>query len=96
MASEADLVAVLQSALRAPDELVQRVAEFQRLVWDRAPDDAGLGVDATEIFVTLAYDLDFFVPDPRDRAEDASYFGPERARSEIEAALAALAKARNG
>ncbi len=45
-----------------------------------------------EIIRELAYDLEYFEPDPRVRAEDPSFVDETRARQAIEAAAARLRK----
>ena len=49
-----------------------------------------------DIFGDLAYDLDFYEPDPVARAEDSSYYGDERLKEEIQMALEKLANLQDG
>jgi hypothetical protein len=58
---------------------------------DAADDDELVMTDGQKVILRdVAFDLAFFVADPGWRAEDPSYYGPERARSEIENALERL------
>lgn len=47
-----------------------------------------------EILRDLAWDLSFYDSDPRARAEDPSYYGEERLKTEIEEALGKLERLR--
>jgi hypothetical protein len=51
----------------------------------------GVGQQAYDILADLAYDLDFFEPDPFLRVESTSYYGRERLEEEIRTALRRLA-----
>ena len=48
--------------------------------------------DVAEQLRDLAYDLDFFEPDPAARAEDPVYFAEDRAMQEIADALARIGR----
>ena len=78
---------LLREAIADSRRLRATIAEVQRLVWAEK-------VDGTEkekaVLADLALDLDYFEPDPAARKEDASFFGEERAISEIRAALEKL------
>ena len=84
------LVGLVADPVLRPDE----VGEFQQLVWNESEPISGASEEQDEILRSLAYDLDFFEPDDRARAEDPSFFGEERARSEIVEALRAIEPAR--
>ena len=96
MISRPDFVAILDAALRDPIVLEASIRRFQSLVWDTPEADVVVDSREEEVLRDLAYDLEYFVADPKARAEDPSYFGPERAMSEIEAALAKLAAVSGG
>ena len=96
MISKTDIATILEAALRNPSVLEASIRRFQSLVWDTPETDFVVGSREEEVLRDLAYDLEYFVADPKARAEDTSYFGPERARSEIEAALVKLAAASGG
>jgi len=46
-----------------------------------------------DILTDLAYDLDYYEPDPRARQESPSFYGPKRAVELIESALSELRSA---
>jgi hypothetical protein len=94
MSNFSDLVLLLRRALEQPEQLEALVRQFQNLVWDNTSDDLGLDVLQSQVLRELALDLSYFVADPRNRAEDPSYFGPERAVTEIEEALERLGHSR--
>jgi hypothetical protein len=82
------LLVLLREAVAEPVKLPTLVPKFQELVWHSEisyPSEL-----ADETMRDLAYDLDFYVADPKQRAEDSSYFGEERALAEIRSALAAI------
>ena len=82
------LVSILLSALHQADKRKQLIAEFQQRVWD-APEDL-TATQEWEILRDLAYDLDFYEPDAKVRAEDSSFYGDERVEREIKTALKKL------
>ena len=84
------LVALLESTLADPSRLATAVLEFQSTVWNSSSDALRASAKIEDVLRTLAYDLDFYVPDPVTRAEDSSYYGEERAIKEIQHALATL------
>jgi hypothetical protein len=64
------------------------ISQLQRSVWDKEVTYPSQAV--AETLRTLAYDLDYFEPDPNVRAKDRALYGEERAFAEIRAALAEL------
>jgi len=80
-----ELIAMLECALDKPHERARFIAKFQQAVFD-APSSTTNTVE-WQILRNLAYDLDFYEPDPQIRAEDSSYFGDEQAEREIRSAL---------
>lgn len=58
------------------------VKQFQNFIWD----SEGSGAVA-EVLGDLAYDLDFFEPDPKKRSEDPSFFDSNRVKSLVVEAL---------
>jgi len=77
---------LLERAILEPSRLGEIIAQFQHSVWNGAE----ISGAADEILCELAYDLDYFEPDIRARAEDPSFFGEERAIAEIQKALERL------
>jgi hypothetical protein len=85
-----ELVGTLKRALHDPEYLETGIRTFMITV-DAADDDELVMTDGQKVILRdVAFDLAFFVADPEWRAEDPSYYGPERARSEIENALERL------
>ncbi len=83
-----ELVEILRKALGS-EKALSDVGRFQMLVFQSRVLE-GATPDQEEILRTLAHDLDYFVPNESARSEDSSYYGQDRARSEIREALAAL------
>ena len=88
------LIDLLSSALNQPEQRMKFIKEFQEKVWD-ASDDMMASLQ-WDIFGDLAYDLDFYEPDPALRAEDNSFYGDERLKEEIQTALDKLASQQGG
>ncbi len=76
-------VELIDTMLKSPEELDGLVRQFQQIVW-HAP--RGEENEGWEVLGDLAYDLDFYEPDPIKRAEDYSFYGKERAVKEIQTA----------
>jgi hypothetical protein len=55
------------------------VSTFQNLMADTKTSLGSVGAALRD----LAYDLEYFVADPSARAQDASYFGPEKASAMV-------------
>ncbi len=85
--SVADVLELLQAATLEPAKLSEAIRALQALVWKSREWDSGLPTEMVEALADLAYDLDFFEPDPAARAEDPSYFAEDRALQEIAGAL---------
>jgi hypothetical protein len=81
-------VQLLEQAIGSPLSLMENIAAYQRLVLDA--DTLETSEAAEELLRDLAQDLDYFEPDPAMRAEDQSFFGPEKAIEEIRQALRKL------
>jgi hypothetical protein len=73
-------------------DLPSGVVRVQKLIWN-ADDKREEGPQSSpedprwELLRDLAYDLNYYEPDPALRIEDASYFGNERAINEINEVL---------
>ena len=87
MITRAEIMALLQSALRRPGPAVRRI---QTLAWDTPEDQMEIDGQAREVLRDLAYDLGYVLQGTGARGEEPSLFGPERAKAEIQAALAKL------
>lgn len=88
MASSHDqIIESLRGATLEPAKLPEAISAFQTMVWNSEEWESHYSNDAAEVLRELAYDLDFYEPDAAMRAEDASYYGTERAIDQITAAL---------
>jgi hypothetical protein len=87
---ERTLIARLREAVEDPSGLVETIRRVQEAIFDRDAPFSSAAVD--EILGELAYDLDYFQPDPRVRPEDPSFFGEDRALAEISSALERIAR----
>lgn len=83
--SLAGWIAALEQLLADSGQRLEHLRRFQEAVWGEEVADADPDVD--DLLGELAYDLDFYEPDPRARAEDPSFFGDERLEREVRAAL---------
>jgi hypothetical protein len=92
--SSAHAIAMLRQIVDSATGLAWRVDEFRNYVFQR--DEAALPGAVGEILCDLAYDLDYYEPDPRSRAEDPSFFGDARALELVRAALDAIEATRAG
>ena len=84
------VVARLREAVADPDQLVPAFKELEALAYSDEAEYQRLPEPVQEIIADLAYDLDYYEPNPDWRREDPSFYGPERAVKEIEAALSRL------
>jgi hypothetical protein len=92
MVTADDLLRVLGGVIRDPRTLQAAIGEFQRLMWKTPGHQLALEAEEEEVLGDLAHDLDYFDPDPRARQEEPSYFGAERALTEIRAAMLKLGR----
>lgn len=72
---------VLDLILNAKDNKEELVREFQNKICDG--DDYSDNEEINEILGTLAYDLEFYVPNDELRNEDESYYSDERLKVEL-------------
>lgn len=70
---------ILEKILLDKINRMKLINEFQELIWNES--------SPNEILSELAYDLDFYEPDPELRKEDSSYYGDERLEEEIKSTL---------
>jgi hypothetical protein len=85
-----ELVGLLREAVAEPARLAMLVPKVQDLVWHSAISFPSQAAEAATR--DLANDLDYYVSDPKHRAEDSSYFGEDRAVEEIRSALGLMDK----
>ncbi|HVT95831.1 MAG TPA: hypothetical protein VHD76_23505 [Bryobacteraceae bacterium] len=88
-----DLIGLLQQALSNPVERVSAINIFQSYVFDRTTPVPGASPEQWRILSDLAFDLDYYEPDPKDRQEDPTFYGDQRVEMEIKEALEKLAQA---
>lgn len=79
-----EIVKLMREIVRDRRALPEAIASLQRLVWKEPLTGSSA---AQEILRELAYDLEYYEPDPRARAEDSSFYDGARAVAEIEEAL---------
>ena len=79
---------LLEKALSDRSRRVEHVERFQAIVWDAEKLDHRPGVEET--LRELAYDLDYYQPNERARAEDSSLYGDDRLEDKIRSALSRL------
>jgi hypothetical protein len=89
--SLSDLTGLLQEALSNPAERVSAIKAFQNYVFESATPVPGASAEQWQVVNDLAFDLDYYEPDPEDRGEDASFYGEQRVEDEIKEAIEKLA-----
>ena len=75
--------------LESPEKLDESIRELQQIAWDFLNGEKN---KAWEIIGDLAYDLDFYEPDPIRRSQDYSFYDKDRALMEIKKAKDKLRK----
>jgi len=83
-----ELICLLETARTDLFKRKAAIAQFQRLVWEQPA--SALPDEGKETLKVLAYDLDFFEPDPEVRRGDSTLYGVPRLESELLAALQKL------
>jgi hypothetical protein len=84
-----ELVQLLERAISDPGHRAEYIRAFQIHIL-RDEDLIFEDPLVEEVLGDLAWDLDFYEPDERKRAEDASYYGDDRVEQEIRSALRKL------
>ena len=87
-----ELIQILKNTIERPVSLVKNIERFQTIVWHSEHGELGGSPKEQEVLGELAYDLDFYVANKKDRAEDPSYFGEDKAIDKIRQALINLDK----
>ena len=85
-----DLVGLLELALSSRKERVSAIKAFQNYVWDNDMPVPGATAEQWDSLHELAYDLDFYEPNPVYRIEDASFYDDQRLEIKIVEALRKL------
>ena len=88
--TRSDMTALLLRILEQAEERDRRIGEFQQYVWHTRETPLEFNEEEWGVIVDLAYDLDFYEPNPDWRREDTSYYGEERLIREIHESLAKL------
>jgi hypothetical protein len=84
-----ELVQLLELAISDRGRRAEHIQVFQNHIFGH--EDLGFEhPEVEEVLRELAYDLDYYVPDERSRAEDPSYYGDDRVEQEIRSALRKL------
>ena len=79
------LVKLLEAILHDSANRSRHIEQFQRRVWtDPAVHSEP---DIANAIRELAYDLDFFEPDERNRRTDPALFGESRMKQEVQSVL---------
>jgi hypothetical protein len=85
-----ELVRLLNEIVKGPELRHGLIADFKTVVANHEPTICNEAVDG--VLRDLAYDLAYYEPDPVLRREDSSFYGDDRARTEIREALQKLAQ----
>jgi hypothetical protein len=84
----AGLIQLLRSASSDSEMRPTLIRDFQKQVWNFDGTIHSESVD--RVICDLAYDLDYYDPDPLWRKQDSSFYGEKRVAEEISAALLEL------
>jgi len=90
VATEQEIIEALMQALGDRPRRKEHVKRFQELVW--ANEDLKAEPLVVRVFRDLAYELDFFEPDSRVRANNPVLYGDDRLENEIRLALELLSR----
>ena len=82
-----DLLDLLNRAVGKPSERMAAISAFQRRVFETATPIQGAEEEQWRILHDLAFDLDYYEPEPRRRQEDSAFYGEERLVVEVLQAL---------
>lgn len=88
MGATQELIELLERVVADRALRGELVKNFQERVW--ASKDLDADPHVTCVLRDLAYDLDFFEPDEKARADDPALYGEERLLEEIGSALQKL------
>jgi hypothetical protein len=88
VAARQELIELLERAIADRTLRVRLVKQFQKRVWDS--NDLDSEPHIARVLRDLAFDLDFFEPDEKERADDPALYGEDRLEEEIRSALLKL------
>jgi hypothetical protein len=69
------------------DNRIALIKSLQNEIWER---DGSCSGEKVEILADLAYDLDFYEPDPAKRAESASFYDDRHLDALLQSAISDL------
>lgn len=84
-----EIIQILETTAGEPSRLRETISRLQKLVWT----SSSLPMGVVEELRALAYDLDYFEPDPTRRGEDPSFIDQDTAIAEISQTIARLREA---
>lgn len=84
-----DLLLILNKVLDEENK-IEFIKKFQNQVWESKESSPEY-----EILRELAYDLDYYEPDPNLRHDDPAYYGEDKLLKEVKFALSRLYVIRN-
>lgn len=76
-------IRLLDEIIENPEMLQSNISKFQHIVWHESNHDNKSESKYWSSLGDLAYDLEYYEPNPEWRKEDLSYYGDERAIEEI-------------
>lgn len=86
------LINILLDIINNDSKRIELIKKFQEEIWNISNEEEPGNI--LEILRDLAYDLDFYEPDPSKRNESISYFGDDRLQEEIRSSLKKIEKLR--
>ena len=69
------MIAILEQILSDKPNRQRLISQFQKIVWN---DER-----ASDLLSEVAYDLDYYEPDEKEREREPSYYGDDRLEQEI-------------
>jgi hypothetical protein len=79
-----ELIKILDQILADCTHRKELIKDFQNKIWN---DKFVASDEVKNIFKELAYDLDFYEPNPKIRKEDSSFYGDDKLLFEVGKAL---------
>ncbi len=84
-----EVLSLLEQAVKSPENLEKNINQFHKIIYDEEIECSDW---EKEVLGDLAYDLEYYVDDPEMRKEAPSYYGEEKAVTEIADILIKLKK----
>jgi len=76
-----ELIDILIQAINEENYREKYIREFQNIIWNIDKDD--MNPEILSMFDELAYDLDYYEPDPIKRKEELSLYGDDEAVNRV-------------